>query len=91
MVDVHLEDEGIVYVQLRLNTESGGRSIREFAADARRRIEQDQPRAIVLANRFNPGGDLTRTASFARALLPGPAGVPSGRARPTLCHTLPLR
>jgi len=65
---VHLEDEGIVYVQLRLNTESGGRSIREFAADARRRIEQDQPRAIVLDNRFNPGGDLTRTASFARAL-----------------------
>ena len=65
---VHLEDEGIAYVQLRLNTASGGRSIREFTADARRRIEEDQPRAIVLDNRFNPGGDLTRTVDFAQAL-----------------------
>jgi|AP95_1055475.scaffolds.fasta_scaffold11478_3 hypothetical protein len=65
---VHLADEGIVYIQLRLNTASSGGSIRDFAADALRRIEEHQPRAIVLDNRYNPGGDLTRTATFIRAL-----------------------
>ncbi len=71
---VHLEDQGIVYIQLRANIGSGGQSIREFAAQARARIESDRPTAIILDNRFNPGGDLTRTADFALDL---PSLVPA--------------
>ena len=60
-----LADGGPAYVQLRLNIGSGGASVRSFVAEVRERIAEDGPTDIIVDNRFNPGGDLTRTAAFA--------------------------
>ena len=62
------------YIQLRSNIDRAGIAIRDFVAQVRDRLESDGPRFIILDNRFNPGGDLTRTADFAREL---PSLVPS--------------
>jgi hypothetical protein len=61
---LNLADD-LVYVQLRGNRDHRGQRIRDFASQTRERLEQDQPRWIVLDNRQNGGGDLTTTADFA--------------------------
>ncbi len=71
---VYLAHQDIVYIQLRSNFASGNQSARDFADEARTRIARDQPTSVILDNRFNPGGDLTRTADFALDL---PSMVPS--------------
>ncbi len=60
-----LEDGAIAYVQLRSNFGSGGESVSKFAGRVRKWLARDRPRSIILDNRQNPGGDLTRTAEFA--------------------------
>jgi len=66
----YLSDLDASYIQPRGNSDQGGMSIQSFAAETRARIEADAPRAIILDNRANPGGNLTLTAAFARD-LPG--------------------
>lgn len=62
---VYLPDETVVYLQLRSNIDQLGISIRRFVDRTRDRLEDDRPRHIILDNRFNGGGDLTRTAGLA--------------------------
>jgi hypothetical protein len=62
---IHLQDENVVYIQLRSNIDQQAISIRRFADRTRDRLENDRPRHIILDNRFNGGGDLTRTAELA--------------------------
>jgi hypothetical protein len=65
---VLLADGALAYVQLRGNRDSPGRRIRDFTARTVERLQQDEPRSIVLDNRQNGGGDLTTTADFALEL-----------------------
>ena len=59
---------GVAYLQLRGNHDFGSKRIRDFAARTEERLQQDQPRSIVLDDRENGGGDLTTTADFALEL-----------------------
>ncbi len=59
---------GSAYLQLRGNHDAGSKRIRDFAARTQERLQQDQPRSIVLDDRENGGGDLTTTADFALEL-----------------------
>ncbi|HEX6884658.1 MAG TPA: hypothetical protein VF530_14885 [Planctomycetota bacterium] len=65
---VLLADGALAYVQLRGNRDAGGQRIRDFTARTVERLQQDEPRSIVLDNRQNGGGDLTTTADFALEL-----------------------
>jgi hypothetical protein len=74
---VYLPDAGVAYLQLRSNIDQNGISVRDFAGDVEEYLRRDRPGAIILDNRFNGGGDLTRTADLALKL---PGLVPeSGR------------
>jgi len=66
---VRLDGE-IAYIQLRANIGRPGDTLKDFTDRVRRQIEGDPPRAIILDNRQNGGGDLTRSADFALR-LPG--------------------
>src|SRR6185436_16905114 len=59
---------GSAYIQLRANHDVGSKRIRDFAARTKERLQQDQPRSIILDDRANGGGDLTTTADFALEL-----------------------
>ena len=64
---LHLEGD-IAYIQLRANIGGQGNTLRDFTDGVRRRLDEAPPRAIILDNRHNGGGDLTRSADFALAL-----------------------
>ena len=72
-----LDGGDVAYIQLRLNMDSGDESIDGFLSQTKKRLLQDRPRSIILDNRNNPGGDLTRTADFALELpsLASPEGM----------------
>jgi hypothetical protein len=63
-----IEGGSLAYVQFRANRDSGSKSIHEFTAGVRQRLERDRPQSIVLDCRANGGGDLTTTADFALEL-----------------------
>ncbi|MCP4600910.1 MAG: hypothetical protein GY847_10340 [Proteobacteria bacterium] len=63
-----IEDGKIAYVQLRANIGSDDKTIEDFAAKTKKQLKSDRPHSIILDNRQNPGGDLTRTADFALEL-----------------------
>ena len=71
-----LEEGDVAYIQLRLNMNSDDNSIDDFLVQTKERLLKDHPRSIILDNRNNPGGDLTRTADFALELpsLASPEG-----------------
>jgi hypothetical protein len=70
-----LLENGVAYLQLRNNYASDGLSIKKYVKKLRGTIKADAPGNLVLDLRFNPGGDLTRTADF---MLDLPAMLPPG-------------
>jgi len=64
---VRLDGE-IAYIQLRANIGRQGATLKEFTDGVQRQIDGNPPRAIILDNRHNGGGDLTRSADFALGL-----------------------
>ena len=71
-----IEDGKIAYIQLRANIGSDDKTIEDFTAKTKKQLKSDRPHSIILDNRQNPGGDLTRTADFALELpsLASPEG-----------------
>jgi hypothetical protein len=68
----------IAYIQLRSNIDQSGVVLREWSQSALERLRQQRPRAIILDNRFNGGGDLNRAADLALelpSLVAGTGGV----------------
>ena len=61
-------DEGIYYAQFRSNEDEPGHPIAEFIRRLEREIRLDRPRTIVLDQRFNQGGNFTKTASLMKNL-----------------------
>ena len=76
LIPLLLESGAVAYIQLRANIGPADNSVQDFVAEARQRLERDRPHSIILDNRHNRGGDLTRTANFALALpsLASPEG-----------------
>lgn len=64
----YLPEQGVAHIQLRQNIGRDGDRIRDFVKDVESRLKEDRPRHIILDNRQNGGGDLTRTADFALEL-----------------------
>ncbi len=61
----------VAYIQFKTNSRpSGGFDSVSFSADVIGKLEEKQPRAIILDQRFNPGGDLNTTRDLMQA-LPG--------------------
>jgi len=50
----------IAYIQLRANIGRQGDALKDFTDEVQRQLTSDPPRAIILDNRQNGGGDLTR-------------------------------
>lgn len=64
----HRLENDVAYIQLRANIGRQGNTLKDFIKKVERELENDPPRAIVLDNRHNGGGDLTRSAKFASGL-----------------------
>ena len=60
--------DDVAYIQFRANIGRPGDSVRDFTAEVQEQLDARPPRAIILDNRHNGGGDLTRTADFALGL-----------------------
>jgi hypothetical protein len=75
----HIEIEpGIAYIQLRSNIDQNGIVLREWSRSTLERLREQRPRAIILDNRSNGGGDLNRAAELALelpSLVAGDGGV----------------
>jgi hypothetical protein len=56
-------------IQLKSNTDDGVHKIKDFLAETQSELEQRKPCNIVFDNRFNGGGDYTKTYSFAHGLI----------------------
>ena len=65
------------YIQFRANNDSTELSIADFQAQARKALADLGPRVIVLDQRFNGGGDYTKTRQFMQDL----SGYLSGHGR----------
>ena len=64
-----LLDEGkTAYIQFRANIGSQPVPINTFVENTLEQLKADKPQTIILDNRFNGGGDLTRTADFGLTL-----------------------
>ena len=63
-----LADAGLAHIQLRANASSDGQDIKEFLAQLSRRLKTDKPTHILWDQRWNSGGDLSKTSDFARRL-----------------------
>ena len=63
-----LAEASTAHIQLRSNISSGGEDIADFQRSLKRHFKTDKPRFIVWDQRWNGGGDLTRTADFSRKL-----------------------
>lgn len=61
-------DGEIAYIQLRANIGRPGDTLKAFTAEVQQQLNRNPPRAIILDNRHNGGGDLTRSADFALGL-----------------------
>lgn len=67
----HWLEDDVAYIQFKANAgASGDLNAVSFSADVLSRLEEKQPRAIILDQRFNPGGDLNNTRDLMQA-LPG--------------------
>jgi hypothetical protein len=80
----HLSEHRVAHIQFRANFDVGQARIRDFIGDVDRRLDEDRPSHIILDNRQNGGGDLTRTADFVLSLadrLP-----PEGRVYSLTAH-----
>lgn len=64
----YLREDSVAHIQFRANIGRDGNRIRDFVKDVESRLRDDRPRHIILDNRQNGGGDLTRTADFALEL-----------------------
>ena len=58
----------VAHVQFRTNRDVGGASIFGFLEQVETQMALDQPRHVILDNRANDGGNLTRTASWASSI-----------------------
>jgi hypothetical protein len=56
-------------IQLKSNTDDGKRKIADFLSGTQSTFEQRKPCNIIFDNRFNGGGDYTKTYSFAHSLI----------------------
>ena len=65
---LYLTSKRIAYIQLRSNIDQGELAIWDFAKNVEGWLKRDAPQAIILDNRFNPGGDLQRTSKLALSL-----------------------
>lgn len=55
-------------IQLKANTDEDGAKLDDFLAASEKEMAAHKPCEIVFDNRFNGGGDYTKTADFAHAL-----------------------
>jgi hypothetical protein len=62
------EDRHVYYIQFRSNGDENGYAIGDFVERVRADILAKRPRFIILDQRFNQGGDFTKTASLMKAL-----------------------
>jgi len=56
-------------IQLKSNTDEGKRKIGDFLARTQAEFRRRKPCDIIFDNRFNGGGDYTKTYSFAHSLI----------------------
>lgn len=56
-------------IQLKSNTDEGAQKINDFLTKTRATLERHPPCNIIFDNRFNGGGDYTKTYSFAHSLI----------------------
>ncbi len=64
----HRLERDVAYIQLRANIGVDGNRLKDFTKEVKEQLEHSPPRAIILDNRQNGGGDLTRSADFALEL-----------------------
>jgi len=64
------EESNAVYISLRMNydDEDMEETISDFASRMQSELEEIQPSVIIVDQRFNGGGDFTRTAEFMSSL-----------------------
>jgi hypothetical protein len=58
-------------IQLKPNDDVGNNGIKDFEAATKDDMQSNKPCQLIFDNRFNPGGNLTRTIFFAND-VPGP-------------------
>jgi len=56
-------------IQLKSNTDEGPHKINDFLLNTQNTFEQRKPCNVIFDNRFNGGGDYTKTYSFAHDLI----------------------
>ncbi|MEM1178646.1 MAG: hypothetical protein AAGM22_09905 [Acidobacteriota bacterium] len=64
----YLADLGVAHVQFRANNSNSTSDLKAFLKTLKRRFEADRPSHIIWDQRHNVGGNLMKTADFARRL-----------------------
>jgi len=64
-----LGDGCTAVIQLKSNTDEGTHKIGDFLVETQSEFEHHKPCNIIFDNRFNGGGDYTKTYSFAHGLI----------------------
>jgi hypothetical protein len=68
--------DDVVYVQINRAQAMSSDPMPDFIARLRREVEGHRPRALIVDDRFNTGGDLTITAPLVEQLAPALRGTP---------------
>jgi len=73
---VRLPQSCVMLIQFRSNDDEGNNHIKDFEASTRADMQANKPCQLIFDDRFNPGGDLTKTIFFAKDLshLISPSG-----------------
>ncbi|MEM8995436.1 MAG: hypothetical protein AAGF23_11675 [Acidobacteriota bacterium] len=64
----HLPDLRLAHIQFRANASTDDEDIEDFLENLERRLKADRPRYLLWDQRWNAGGDLSKTADFSRRL-----------------------
>ena len=64
----YLPDSRLAHIQFRANISSDDEDIKDFQDELKRRLKADRPRYVLWDQRWNTGGDLSKTADFSRRL-----------------------
>lgn len=65
---VHFPHSCVMLIQFRSNDDVGNNHIKDFEAATKSDIKASKPCQLIFDNRFNPGGDLTKSIFFASEL-----------------------
>jgi hypothetical protein len=65
---VRLPNSCVMLIQFRSNDDEGNNNIQNFEAATEADMEADKPCQLIFDNRFNAGGNLTKTIFFAKDL-----------------------